>query len=234
MLPDTAAYKPLDHDRHPDFVPTPPADQALPKQEPGLRPARALPYELDVSGTVNRGELQLRFENTGKAGACFQVRSGNTALGPWTYTVEAQQSLSDAWDTARTDRGSYDLSVFGPNGFFRAFRGRLSPQASNLDVDARYDADELAIELRITNRGPIPCGVSLANAYDGRRDRGDDKGERLRPGQSLDARFSLRDSFGWYDIAIAVDADAGFLRRLAGHIENGKDSASDPAFGRFR
>jgi len=54
------------------------------------------------------------------------------------------------------------------------------------------------------------------------------------PGQSLDARFSLRDSFGWYDIAITVDGDAGFLRRLAGHVENGEDSASDPAFGAVR
>jgi len=28
-----------------------------------------------------------------------------------------------------------------------------------------------------------------------------------------------------------VDTDRDFLRRLAGHLENGKDSASDPALG---
>jgi phospholipase C len=106
----------------------------------------------------------------------------------------------------------------------------LSQGKANLDVDARYDPEHLEIELRITNRTPITCRVSLANAYEAKKDR-DDEGGRLRPGQSLDARFSLRDSFGWYDIAIEVDTDANFLRRLAGHLENGEDSASDPAFG---
>jgi phospholipase C len=233
VLPDTAAYEPLNHDRHPDYVPTPPVDQALPRQEPGLRRARALPYELDARGTVAHGELRIDFYNTGKAGACFQVRSGNTSLGPWTYTVEAGKSLSDVWNIARSNQGGYDLSVFGPNGLLRTFRGSLSAQArANLDVDARYDPDHLEIELRISNRAPIPCLVSVANAYGSAEDRDDDRlARRLHPGQSFDVRFSLRSSFGWYDIAIKADTDANFLRRLAGHLENGKDSASDPAFG---
>jgi len=45
-LPSTASYEPPDTDRHPGFVPTPPTNQAMPEQEPGTRPARALPYEL--------------------------------------------------------------------------------------------------------------------------------------------------------------------------------------------
>ena len=28
-----------------------------------------------------------------------------------------------------------------------------------------------------------------------------------------------------------MDADPGFLRRLGGHLENGRDSVSDPALG---
>ena len=86
---------------------------------------------------------------------------------------------------------------------------------------------------RAARLGTASVRVSLADAYGGKRGR-DDEEARLRPGQSLDARFSLRDSFGWYDIGISVDADAGFLRRLAGHLENGDDSASDPAFGAVR
>jgi len=42
----------------------------------------------------------------------------------------------------------------------------------------------------------------------------------------------LESSFGWYDLSVQTDADRDFLRRLAGHLENGRDSASDPAFGR--
>ena len=34
----------------------------------------------------------------------------------------------------------------------------------------------------------------------------------------------------WYDVAVRAD-DGDFLRQAAGHLENGNDSASDPAFG---
>ena len=33
------------------------------------------------------------------------------------------------------------------------------------------------------------------------------------------------------DVVVGVNTDRNFLRRLAGHVENGRDSASDPAFG---
>ncbi len=45
-LPDTSGYLPPDRLRHADFVPKPPADPELPKQESGLRPTRPLPYDL--------------------------------------------------------------------------------------------------------------------------------------------------------------------------------------------
>jgi hypothetical protein len=32
-------------------------------------------------------------------------------------------------------------------------------------------------------------------------------------------------------LTITADADPDFLRRFAGHLENGHDSVSDPAFG---
>jgi phospholipase C len=40
-LPNTAAFAPPDYDNHPDYVPAVPSLQSLPKQEPGVRPARA-------------------------------------------------------------------------------------------------------------------------------------------------------------------------------------------------
>src|SRR5437016_4653669 len=66
-LPSTASYEPPNTDRYPDYVPTPPSSQALPEQERGTRPARALPYELHVVGEVNaaQGGIELSFKNTG-------------------------------------------------------------------------------------------------------------------------------------------------------------------------
>jgi phospholipase C len=136
------------------------------------------------------------------------------------------------WNVAQNDQSAYDLSVYGPNGFLRTFRGSVSPKAkANLDIEARYDVnaydkDDIDLVLAITNRGPVRCRVSVTNAYD--RDAVE---RELHPGQSFDERFSLRASFGWYDLAVAVDTDRNFLRRLAGHVENGRDSASDPAIG---
>lgn len=51
----------------------------VPPQEQGVRPARALPYELNVHATVNASasSLALTFLNTGWATVVFQVRSGN-------------------------------------------------------------------------------------------------------------------------------------------------------------
>src|SRR5262249_30011098 len=226
-LPDTAAYEPLDHLKHPDFVPTPPTQQALPSQEPGLRHARALPYELDAEGTVDlaHGTFRIDFANTGKAGVCFQVFSGNGAQLPRTYTVRAGRSLFDSWAASQ---GTYDLSAFGPNGFLRVFRGSLSSAATtNLRVESRYDADDDTIVLTITNLGQAASRVMVSNAY------GDDHPitRQLNPVHSEQQRRLLTKSFGWYDLSVQADPAPDFLRRLAGHLENGRDSVSDPALG---
>ena len=70
-LPDTSAYEPPDHARHPDYVPMPPAQQELPVQERGLPYARALPYELQADGSTHAAgnAFRIDFANTGAAGA---------------------------------------------------------------------------------------------------------------------------------------------------------------------
>jgi phospholipase C len=227
QLPDTTSYDPPDRDRHPDYVPTPPTQPEQPSQEPGLRHARALPYELDAEGRVDSAHEAFRidFSNTGKAGVCFQVLSGNSADLPRTYTVEARKSLFDSWPTAQ---GKYDLSVFGPNGFLRTFRGSLSSTTkTNLRVESRYGVDDDTVELTIVNLGKNDCRITVDNAY------GDDGPvtRRLRSGQSDRQRWNLKKTFGWYDLSVVADTDPGFLRRLAGHLEDGRDSVSDPALG---
>jgi phospholipase C len=228
-LPDTSAYMPLNHDKHPDYKPVPPTDQKLPPQEPGLRRARALPYEFRVDGNANVGSNSFRidFKNTGKAGACFQVRSGNASEGPWTYTVEADKSLSNAWALAAS-QGKYDLSVFGPNGFLRQFRGVVARNAAaDLDVDVSWDCDYYVIVLKITNQSHAPARVKIESVYDNKTIV-----DTLPRGRALEKRWPLKSSFGWYDLTVTTDADASFLRRIAGHLENDRDSVSDPAFGR--
>ena len=60
----------------------------------------------------------------------FQVRSGNPADPVRNYTVEPRQNSSDTWNVA----SSYNLSVYGPNGFVRYFNGSIGSSAAVLDV----------------------------------------------------------------------------------------------------
>ncbi len=224
-LPSTQAYMPADQDRHSSYVPSVPADQKMPVQEPGLRFARALPYAFQVESRVDMtaGAVALTFRNTGKAGAGFQVRSGNGAGGPWTYTVGAGGSLHDHFPVAA---GAYDLSVFGPNGFLRAYKGGVAEgRSANLSVGVVEDATAVAIALSVTNHGPAAT-VTIVNTYTGAA-----VAQTLQRGESFGSNWPLLALYGWYDLIVTVDSDSGFGQRLSGHVETGKDSASDPAIG---
>jgi phospholipase C len=225
-LPGTAAYEPPNQNRYPDYVPTPPANQALPEQEPGTRPARALPYELHVEGEVNasQGGLRLFLRNKGKAGAVFQVRSGAGQTGPWTYTVGAGDETSDSFGARSAT--SYDFSVYGPNGFLRTFGGGLAAGSANITVNAIYDKESEGIALAIRNHGSSAEKVSIFDAYSGLT-----RTLVLHAHDSVTYVSQLLESFGWYDLAVRVDSDALFERQLAGHVETGRPSMSDPAIG---
>jgi phospholipase C len=230
-LPSTRGFKPPSHDKHPDYSPPPPAVQSVPEQEPGMRPARAVPYVLTVWEEIDvlNAALTIHFGNLGAAAAVFQVRAFDGAAGPWTYTVGAREELSDAWGPALIDPAAYALSVHGPNGFLRTFQGGIAGNArTNLHITSTYDSGGLGIALHIQNRGEA-CRVRIADAY-----RKQTTSHDLGAGQTLDSNCPLESSFGWYDLAVSVDSDSGFQRRLAGHVETGKDSMTDPAIGAYR
>ncbi|CAN0619411.1 Non-hemolytic phospholipase C [Burkholderia multivorans] len=228
-LPDTSGYAPAGGDRHPSYVPVPPVVQALPKQEPGLRPARPLPYALFVHGRLDgaSGTFRLTFANAGRAGAAFNVHSAKRTEGPWTYTVEAGKQLSDTWP-APPAPGVYDLSVHGPNGFLCQFRGTFRSGAAHArhHAEARYghDAANGNVTLHLSNPGAAPVRLTVTNAYRS----GDPRVYDLQPGQQLDDAWELRGSHGWYDLCVTDGTPDGFLRRFAGHVETGRPSASDP------
>jgi phospholipase C len=197
----------------------------IPTQEKGVRPARALPYELNAYATVNpsASTAQLTFVNTGSATVVFQVRSTNPADAVRTYTVEPGKLLSDTWNVV----SSYDLSVYGPNGFARYFQGSIGSSAAILDVSSTYTTSGSGkIGWNITNLGTSQASVNVLDTY-----RGDSVTQLLQPGENFGQTLSLAKFYGWYDLIVTVAEDATFNYRLAGHVETGKDSFSDPAMG---
>ncbi|HET6708266.1 phosphocholine-specific phospholipase C [Amycolatopsis sp.] len=212
-LPDTAGYEPPDRKRHPDYVPEVPANAVLPKQEPGLRPARALPYDLAVDAQVGAA-LNLTFGNQGRAGATFYVVSPGGE--PRTYTAGAGCSLAAALPVS----GGYDYTAHGPNGFVRQFRGG---GVAGPEVSARPEGRSGNLALVLTNSGTTPVRLTLTDSY-GRRSTS----RLLRPGARVVEVVDTRRSGNWYDVSVVSDHDPRFLRRLAGHVETGRPSTSDP------
>jgi phospholipase C len=216
-LPDTDDFEPVDLVRRPDQVPVPPPAPHLPGQERGVRPARALPYTVHVDGHAGSASFIVDFRNTGRAAAVFQVRS--PAHDPRTYTVEPARSLTDTWDVA----SGYDLSVHGPNGFFRRFTGSGAALSAGLDIRTRYDERRTELILEIANRGRARIDATVRDRYSTRRST-----LSLRPGGKTAPRWSLSRTRGWYDLTVTVGRTE---YRYAGHLENGRDSISDPAMG---
>ncbi|MEY4580246.1 MAG: hypothetical protein RL701_4949 [Pseudomonadota bacterium] len=228
-LPSTTRYAPPDTAVHPDYKPVPPATPTPVRQEKGVRPARALPYELHVDADVSLSArtVTLEFGNTGKAAAVFQVRSGDGTLGPWTYTVGAGAVLSDTWPFVANTSSDYDLSVYGPNGFLRTFKGSFTrSDSAHLTVSLAYKSARCAVSLEIKNVGSSAATLTVWDAYEERK-----SARRLRPGEHITQTYDLDASHGWYDLTIKVDHDASFVQQLAGHLETGADSASDPLLG---
>ncbi|KPC64008.1 phosphocholine-specific phospholipase C [Streptomyces chattanoogensis] len=222
-LPDTAGYQPPDHERHPDYVPHAPANPALPKQESGSRPTRPLPYAPLVDGSADpaAGKFTLTFSGGDAAGACFHVRSANRTDGPWTYTTEAGKTISDTWNSAYS-KDVYDLSVFGPNGFLRVFKG--PGKTVGPEVTARHDGTTGNLTLTMKNPGKTDCHLKVVSAYGGASET-----FTVRAGATVKHTVDLRASKRWYDLSVTSDGDASFLRRFAGHVENGQVGVSDPA-----
>ncbi|MFD8818274.1 phosphocholine-specific phospholipase C [Streptomyces sp. NPDC059627] len=220
-LPSTDGYQPPDKNRHPDYVPTPPANPVLPRQERGSRPTRPLRYAPVVDGSLNAaaGTFTLGFASGAHAGAAFLVTSNNRADGPWSYTTEAGKSVSDTWNSVYSG-GSYDLTVHGPNGFLRTFQGR--GKVAGPEVTARPHGDD--IELTFANKGSGTVKLKVSDGYGGRA-----RTFTVRAGARVTHIAHLNHSERWYDLTVTSEADASYVRRFAGHVENGEPGVSDPA-----
>ena len=179
--------------------------------------------------TARDHALTLRLDNPGAAGAVLHVYDRlHLERGPRRYTVEAGKRLDGIWDTA-TDDGRYDLWVLGPNGFHRHFAGRLAAGAQAApDIQASYDAPGARLRLTLTNPGKRAVEFHIADAAYGQRAQ-----TRRIAGATSQCDWDVGRLGGWYDCAVTLtDTPAAtFLRRLAGRLETGKPSTSDPAMG---
>ncbi|GAB3913380.1 phospholipase C, phosphocholine-specific [Microlunatus endophyticus] len=219
-LPDTSAYEPTGDDNGWEH-PTPPTTGALPKQEPGVRPSRCLGYDLTADIAVERGQLTLDLTNRGSLGVHVQARSLTVPNAPFSYTIGAGHSLSDAWPVT----GVYDLELHGPNGFFRQVAG--APTSPLQVAVSQRGPHSIELELSAPH-GHSAVTAQIDDAY------GHDHSVRVPAGRSVTVSVETTSTGGWYDVRVTTAADADFVTTAAGRLEASPGLTSDPQLGGVR
>ncbi len=222
----------------------------MPRQERGMRPSCALPYQLEADGKLNAAQKTFQIEFSAKkdlfadasAGSPFTVyaaanyRSNGDGskwekMKNWSFAVTAGDRLSYLWPLDEFEDGGYHLLVHGPNGFYREFKGTKEDPKMDIQVSSQPQGNQLTGLVALTIRNldeKIPLTLTVKdNAYGGR-----DQSLQLEPKGQATVTIGNKDSFGWYDSSVLIHSVASFERRFAGRVETGSASMTDPVIGR--
>jgi phospholipase C len=233
----------------------------MPHQEPGIKPSRALPYQLYADGGLSDDRksfvvrLEARNEIFGNqsAGSPFNIylpakyasgeREGARSVfentGSRSYAVIAGDAVNDAWSISAFEERLYHLRIYGPNGFFREHRGNV--QDPPLDIRCDYErtplnnsklTGKIRIAVKSQDRMHAHQLIITDSVYKKETVRRTIPASRASQNE---ISFLLDPSryFGWYDFRITVEGFKNFEKKYAGRVETGEDGFTDPYMGRI-
>lgn len=217
----------------------------FPKQEPGIKPSCALPYQLYADGklSADKRSFEIKFEASNKAFGKAALASPFNVYAPgkyqgedvrtWAYGLTAGDNLADTWPLADFEHGNYHLRVYGPNGFFREYSGNAAEPALNVACEYQQSVTgkQLTgnIELKLQNLSKAQHTIEIVdNAY-----KTNNHTHILKAGGASALMLNLKNSHNWYDFTIKVKGNEHFMKRYAGRVETGLASFSDPFMGRM-
>ncbi|MBB3237954.1 alkaline phosphatase family protein [Phyllobacterium endophyticum] len=221
------------------------------KQDEGQAELLPLGYDFGVfsslvtsAGGEQPDTLRLSFSNRGSSGVALNVYSYNRfelGRGAWFYALAkagkdgVPVTLFDDYDLGAQNLkrdGNYKLAVHGPNGFLSEFQGDARDYTHNLiaeivNMTSLDDGKHVRFDLVWPENAEGK--LVMTNAYT-KHNVTLDKGAKS---------ITITTKDGWYDVSfvdntsenILEPVSTGYLRRFAGHIENGKISKTDPAIG---
>jgi len=200
-----------------------------------------LDYDFFVACTVDTKQVNYPITNRGKLGANFTVipydRTGSfPGDGPWFFSIEgttpdkpvtigAGAGAYAAYGSANATTKNYSYAVHGPNGYLFEFKGSASVPTEQLLPDI---TDAVSVDsgrtIRFTLKWPTANGsLKVINAYTG----------DFKVVEAGETTIDIATADGWYDVAFVDNANTSrWLRRYAGHLENGMIGKSDPAIGK--
>jgi phospholipase C len=241
-LPDD--YKLLTADEIAQINTAPHTSPYMPKQEKGTKPSCALPYQLYADGKLNADKTAFELKFTaannvfGKqaSGSPFNVYAPGKYIDQdvrtWAYTAKAGDTLNDAWPLHEFEHSNYHLRTYGPNGFFREFKGNASDP--NVDITVEYqhsltDNKRLTgnMELKLHNLSQAQHTIEIIdNAY-----KVNSRKKLIAANTKVTLPLDLMSSHNWYDFTVKVHGAEGFEKRYAGRVETGRAGISDPLMG---
>ncbi|MBD2751303.1 phosphocholine-specific phospholipase C [Spirosoma validum] len=236
--PVPSGYKAFTADEIRQINQNPAASEHVPNQEKGIRPANALSYELYADGRIDNKRFRLtmsaRNEVFGKQalGAPFQVHQIlNDDVAIRSYTVATGDQLSDFWPADVP----YHLRIYGPNGFFRDFKG--APGNPPIEISCEYERDarkqftgNVVVKLKNTDAQRTYQVQLVDNSYHTKSEQKIlDKAGTKGAQQSI--VLTLKGSYNWYDFSVKVAGFDTFLQQYAGRVETGKPGYTDPLMG---
>lgn len=238
-------FKPLSKDQINDVKMHGIKSDELPKQEPGVRNSSPLCYEIYVDGALNlsHNRIRLTFQNKidhfgeKTSGAPIQVYSPSKYLEDgiwlpmkvWSFAIDADSELDYVWPLDNFQEGKYHLDAYGPNGFYRGFKGEKTEPLVELMVNYNIrDNKKPLLELEIKNMDPtLKLEFELQDQAYGK----EKQHFQIEPLKSGSLSLDTSKSYGWYDYALKLPAFPDFERRFAGRIETGLPSKTDPQMG---
>jgi phospholipase C len=208
----------------------------LPGQEKGTRNANAIPYELYADGKLSgdgktfmiKMQAANKIYGSASAGAPFNIyapgRFKNETVKTWSYAIKAGDAITDTWETADFENANYDLRLYGPNGFYREFKG----DSKDPDVEITADIFKNTLRIKVQNKSNIPLQLILTdNSYGSKESIID-----VAAAKTISSYIDVSKNHGWYDMTVRSKVNDIFKQTFAGRIENGKPGRTDPLMGR--
>lgn len=214
FLPDTKDYMAYSKAQENFPAPRPPSLNIMPTQAKYSRESRPLPYKVSVQIKSNQKFIKLLFVNESTVGVVLHVYENGKA--PKRYSIANHTTLTDCFYP--DESGFYDLQIFGPNGFMRHFFG------DNVGYIAGFSDDNALqkVEFLLKNRRSHTSHYEVIDQSYGQK-----TGYfSLAAGEEKMVSYNAYFNRGWYDLVIVNNNNS---IHLAGRIENGKKTISDPA-----
>lgn len=179
-------------------------------QERGVKPSHALPYHY----YVNLEEGKIKMANLKERAVPLLIYDRTNFDTDNFYFSYALYSKQELFHAVKLDNCDYE--VFGPNGFYRNFKGDKNPE---IEISLIHNSSKPEVELIIKKLSNNYTSVALENLYEKKQDH-----ISLQQSQEK-MMISLIKTKGWYDLKLS---SGNFIWHFAGRVETGKPTISDP------